>query len=121
MSAARRPLRFEDVRALAAALPGVEEGTSYGTPALKVRKRTFARVWEDGATLVLRVPFAVRDHLLAAAPAAFFVTPHYHGHPVVLVRLDAVTADALAPLLEEGWRQVAPKALRRGREVAPPP
>jgi hypothetical protein len=31
------PVTWETVRQLALALPGVEEGTSYGTPALKVR------------------------------------------------------------------------------------
>jgi hypothetical protein len=107
------PLTFADVAALAARLPGVEQGTSYGTPALKVRDKGFARMWEDGTTLVLKVPFAVRDHLLATSPAAFFVTPHYHGYPAVLVRLAAVDAERLAPLLEEAWRQVAPKRLVR--------
>jgi hypothetical protein len=109
-------LRFEDVRALAAVLPGVTVGTSYRTPALKVRDKSFARMWEDGETLVLKVPFVVRDHLLAAAPATYFVTEHYRGYPAVLVRLAAVEPAALAPLLEEAWRQVAPRRLVRELE-----
>lgn len=104
---------FPDVCALCAALPGVVVGTSYGTPALKVGDRTFARLWEDGTTLVLKVPVAVRDHLLASEPARYFVTDHYRGHPAVLVRLPAADATTLAPLLEEAWRQVAPKRLLR--------
>ena len=32
-------LCYEDVREMALALPGVEEGTSCGTPALKLGKR----------------------------------------------------------------------------------
>lgn len=110
------PLRFDDVVALARALPGVEVGTSYGTPALKVNGKLMARLWEDGTTLVLKVPFVVRDHLLASAPATFFVTDHYRGYPIVLVHLDAVDAATLGPLLEEAWRQVATKRLRRERE-----
>ena len=66
-----RPLKFSDVCALAATLPGVEVGTSYGTPAHKVRDKAFLRLWEDGTTLVLKVPFAVRDHLLATAPDTY--------------------------------------------------
>ena len=66
--ARRSALTFDDVSNLAAALPGVEVGTSYGTPALKVRDKGFAWLWEDGTTLVLKVPFVVRDHLLATAP-----------------------------------------------------
>ena len=114
---APRPLAFADVCALAAALPGVEVGTSYGTPALKVRDTAFARLWEDGTTLVLKVPFAVRDHLLASAPATYFVTDHYRGYPAVLVRLTAADAAGLAPLLEEAWRQVAPKRMLREYEA----
>ena len=106
-------LQFGDVRALAAGLPGVEVGTSYGTLALKVGGKAFARLWEDGATLVLKVPFAVRDHLLLSAPATYFLTDHYRGYPAVLVRLAAAEAAELAPLLEEAWRQVAPKRMLR--------
>lgn len=115
----RRPrtLVFNDVCALAEALPGAEVGTSYGTPALKVRDKSFCRLWEDGTTLVLKVPFAVRDHLLATAPETYFVTDHYRGYPAVLVRLAATNAVDLLPLLEEAWRQVAPKRMRRAFEA----
>ena len=41
----RKPLRFADVCALAAALPEAAVGTSYGTPALTVRGKAFARLW----------------------------------------------------------------------------
>ena len=116
-SRASRPLTFADVRALAAVLPGVEVGTSYGTPALKVRGKTLARLWEDGTTLVLKVPFTVRDHLLVSAPATYFVTDHYRGYPAVLVRLAAAEAAGLAPLLEEAWRQVAPKRVLQEYEA----
>ena len=113
----RVTLQFADVRALAAPLPGVEVGTSYGTPALKAGGKAFARLWEDGTTLVLKVPFAVRDHLLATAPGTYFVTDHYRGYPAVLVRLAAADVAELAPLLEEAWRQVAPKRMVRAHEA----
>jgi hypothetical protein len=71
----------------------------------------FARLWEDGATLVLKVPDAVRDHLLATAPGTYFVTDHYRGYPAVLVRLPVADRKQLQLLLEEAWRQVAPKRL----------
>jgi hypothetical protein len=38
---------FDDVRKIALAWPEVEDGTSYGTPALKVRKKLLARLKED--------------------------------------------------------------------------
>lgn len=131
MSPARRPSRpltFEDVHALAAALPAVEPGTSYGTPALVVKGKAFVRLREDGETLVLKVPFAVRDHLLATVPDTCFTTDHYRGYPTVLARLAQADAAMLAPLLEEAWRQVAPKTLVRAHDergtdasTSPPP
>jgi hypothetical protein len=39
---------FDDVRTIALAWPEVEDGTSYDTPALKVRKKMLARLKEDG-------------------------------------------------------------------------
>ena len=36
-------MTFDDVRKIALAWPEVEDGTSYGTPALKVRKKLLAR------------------------------------------------------------------------------
>ena len=40
---------FETVRKIALSFPGVEEGTSFGTPAFRVRKKFLARLREDGA------------------------------------------------------------------------
>jgi hypothetical protein len=110
----RRPagLDFDAVARLAQRLPEVEVGTSYGTPALKVKKKLFARLWEDGETLVLKLSFVVRDHLIASEPDVFFLTDHYRNYPYVLVRLPRVTKAKLAPLLEESWRQVAPTRLQ---------
>ena len=39
----------------------------------------------------------------------FFTTPHYDGYPVVLVRLDVVSEQQLAELVEDAWRTQAPK------------
>ena len=109
MTPRRAPLLFDDIVALASALAGVEVGTRYGTPALKVKGKLVARLWEDGTTLVLKVPFEVRDHLMAKAPTTYFLTDHYKGYPCVLVKLDAVREAELQQLLEEAWRFVTRK------------
>ena len=44
---------WETVERLGSELPEVEAGTSYRTPALKVRGKMFARLREDGETLVV--------------------------------------------------------------------
>jgi hypothetical protein len=99
------------LRELALALPGVEEGTSYGTVAFRVRGRLLARLREDGESLVVRVEMDERDLLIESDPAVFFTTDHYRGYPSVLVRLSKIRAGALRALLAQAWRRSAPKRL----------
>jgi hypothetical protein len=89
----------------------VEDGTSYGTAALKVRGKLLARVHQTMDCLVLRVDFLDRQILLQSAPEAFFITDHYRDYPWVLVRFSAVLEAALPDLIERAWRLVAPRAL----------
>jgi len=109
---------FEAVKALAADLPEVEEGTSYGTPALKVRDKMFARLREDGETLVVWTDFLEREALIQGDPDTFFITPHYEDYPLVLIALERVDAVELRELLIESWRQRAPKRLLRAYDEA---
>ena len=95
------------VRRLALALPGAEEGTSYGTPAWRVRGELFARLHQNGEDLVVRADHDQRDALMAADPKAFHITDHYTGSEMMLVRLSAVSKDALGELLEASWRHGA--------------
>jgi len=109
------PVPFETVRQLALALPEAEEGTSYGTPAFKIRGKLFARLREDGETLVLKISFDTREILMKADPEIFYLTDHYRGYPTVLVRLPRIEADQLREVLEEAWRFNAPKRLAAAR------
>lgn len=111
----------EVIRELARHLPDVEEGTSYGTPALKVRGKLFARLKEDGETLVLRTDAFERTHLMHEDPRTFFITDHYREYPWVLVRLDTVSKEQLRALLEGAWRRVAPKKLAASYDAASKP
>jgi hypothetical protein len=109
------------LRRLALALPAAEEGTSYGTPCWRVRRTFFARLREDGESVVVKVDPGEGEILLAAEPEVFFVTPHYHGYPLVLVRLAAIEEDELAEVLAESWRRAAPAKLLRAYDEAHPP
>src|SRR3954447_24730567 len=101
---------WDDVLASAAGLPGVEVGTSYGTPSLKVRGKFLCRLRTNPDALVVRViDLADREALLKGQPDVFFTTPHYDGSPAVLVRLEAVEPAQLAELIEDAWRVQAPK------------
>jgi hypothetical protein len=113
---------FEKLRALLFALPGVEEGTCWGTPAYRVRNRLLARLHEDGETLVLKC--ADREALIEADPKVFYVTRHYQNYPWVLVRLAQAREASLGELIEQAWRGAASakqiKLFESGGYVAPP-
>ncbi|HLZ65383.1 MAG TPA: MmcQ/YjbR family DNA-binding protein [Aliidongia sp.] len=102
---------WADLRSLILQFPGVEEGTSYGTPAFKVRGKLLTRLNEDGVSLVVKVGLDERAHLMAIDRDNFYITPHYKDWPAMLVRLDGVPIDILRRLLEETWRAAAPKKL----------
>jgi len=101
---------WEDVVAIGTRFPGVEVTTSYGTPSMRIRKKFMCRLRTDPDALVVRVAdMGERAALLQGQPEAFFTTPHYDGHPFVLVRLDAVDPGELTELVEEAWRLGASK------------
>ncbi len=109
-------ISYDEVRELARNLPAVEEGTSYGTPALKIRGKLLARLKEDGQTLVLRTTLADRTRLLAAAPNVFYLTDHYVNYPMILIRLPQIDRAFLRELLAEAWRLTAPARLVTNHE-----
>src|SRR5262249_44476870 len=88
---------------------------------LKAGGKLMARLREDGETLVVRVDPDARDLLLRSDPETFFLTDHYAGHPWVLVRLPRVRPAALATLLEEAFRLVAPPRLLSALRAKPAP
>lgn len=85
---------------------GVEESTSYGTPALKVRGKLLVRLREDGETLVLITTFVDRDLLLRDKPRTFFIEEHYRNYPAILTRLTRVGPNQLRDMIEAAWLRV---------------
>ena len=96
---AARKLSLADIRAVAKRLSDLEEGTSYGTPAWRHRRRFLARLHQDGESIVLNVGADARDHLMQADPETFFITAHYRGGTMVLARLDRLSRADLKKLL----------------------
>lgn len=99
-------------RRLVLALPGMEEGTSYGMPSFKLAGKFFARLRDGDTVLVIHVrSFEERDSLLEHEAAAFFTTDHYRNYPTVLVRLERVSERLLKQVLADAWRRGAPRRL----------
>jgi hypothetical protein len=108
---------FSTVRSLALALPGVEESTTYGTAAFKwnghlIACRAINRSAEPDS-LVVCVPIADRDELIATDPGVYYLTDHYVSGACVLVRLRRIHRDALSGLLRLSWQFVSAKKERR--------
>ena len=115
-------ISFDTVRKIAAGLPEVEEGTAWGSPALKVRGNLLACVPTNRAaepdSLVVCIDFEQRAGLLAEDPETYYLPDHYVNYPSVLVRLSRIHPDALRDLLKGAWRFVSAKKARRGRRTA---
>ena len=97
------------VRKLIKALPGTQEGTSYGTPAWKTSRKLIVRMLEDGKSMVVKIDRDDRELLVKAKPEVFSVTPHYQNYPWVVIVLAKVDKEDLGGLLVEAWRDVAPR------------
>lgn len=117
---------FDDVRRLALALPGAEEGTTRGDLAWKVGGKLF--VWErplrgtdraalgdaapDGPILGARVEHEMAKlALIDEDPEVFFTTPHFDGYPAILVRLERIGLAALEEVVTTAWLVRAPRRL----------
>ncbi|HEX7254514.1 MAG TPA: MmcQ/YjbR family DNA-binding protein [Gaiellaceae bacterium] len=100
-------MEWDEVRELALALADAEETTSWGHPSFKVRGKWFAGMSphrEAEGALVIRCDPDERPLMLAGEPELFYVTPHYENYPrVVLVRLEAATAENLRDRIEDSW------------------
>ena len=103
-------MTFDDIRKFALLWDEVEDGTSYGTPALKVRKKLLARLREDHNSLVMfGIPHDEREMLIESQPRVFYFTDHYRDYPMVLVRLSKARRTSIGPLLRRHWRTLASK------------
>jgi hypothetical protein len=119
-----RRITFDTVREIGLGLPDVEEGTIYGSPALKVRGKLLTCLAINKSaepdSLAVRIDFEQRAELISADPSIYYLTDHYVDHPVVLVRLSRIHLDALRDLLDAAWRFVSEKAAGSQRPYRSP-
>lgn len=118
---------LDDIRAVAATLPGSEEKQTTGGAAWFVRRKLYA--WEChpwpsipddmraiiAAELVVGVKVADALDALALremAPDVFLRRTTGWGEPKVAFRMAAIDLDHLAELVTDAWRVQAPKYLR---------
>ena len=100
---------YEYLRKLLLVLPGVTEKMCFGTPAFYVNKKIFARIREDGETLVLGT--RERDKWMQAKPDVYYITDHYLNYDYMLVNMEKADPDELKILLITAWRNRATQKL----------
>jgi hypothetical protein len=67
-----------------------------------------------GAILAVRtVDVGAKEALVADEPERFFTTPHFNGHPSVLVRLSHIRVGELRELIEEAWLIRVPRKVAK--------
>ena len=108
---AKNRVDFETVRQIGLALPGVEESTAYGSPALKLRGKLLACIPAHRS--------AEPGSLVVGAPGISYVTDHYMPYESVLVRLSQINRDALRDLLGVAYKFVSRKVTNRSRMRKP--
>jgi hypothetical protein len=107
---------LEFIRNAVKDLPGIDERPCYATPAFYAGKKLFARLKEDGETLVIQT--YEREKWMEADPATFFVTDHYLNYDYMLVSLATVSPNDLTKLLTIAWSNRATNKLINEYEAA---
>jgi hypothetical protein len=105
---------FETVKTIAMSLPGAYERTSYNMPAFYVGKKLFARLREDGFSLVVNASDLDRLALSQMDPSIFSIPEHYRNYEMMVIDLSNLHPEELERLLIESWRRVAPRKLLDG-------
>ncbi len=106
---------WEKVAGIANSLPAVREELLHGTPAFYVDKKFFARLKEDGLTLV--VYNNEREEWIESDPDTFFFTDHYKNYAILLVDLKKVSKTDLQKLVINSWRIRAPKKILKAYDT----
>jgi hypothetical protein len=115
---------WDDVRALALAMPGAEEFVTRGDLAWRTRPSGKLFVWErplrkpdlaeTGPQLGPIAGVRVTDEgeklaLIASDPDVFFTIHHFDGYSAVLLHLDRISHERLGEVIVDSWIAVAPK------------
>jgi hypothetical protein len=109
------------VRRICQSMPECSEKLSHGEPTFFVRKKVFVMFannhHDDGHVAVwIPVPTGMQPLLIEDAPDTFFRPPYVGVKGWVGVELANIGDDALAPLIRDAWKLVAPTTLRASFE-----
>lgn len=117
------PLTLAAALRIGLTFPGVEESTSFGSPALKVNGQMMACVpthkSAEPNSLLVRVDRHERDAMIAEDPALYYAPEHYLGYDGVLIRLAHCTPELAHDLLAMAHRFSTRKLARKSAPRKP--
>ena len=104
------------LRSICLVLPEANEELMRRGPSYRVADKIFAleRPWNDGLALWCKVPEGLREILLQAEPARFFIPPYFGAKGWIGVGLDeAADWREVEAFIRRSYRLVAPKRLAK--------
>lgn len=101
----------ERLRAVALALPGVDERETWGKPTFRVADRLFLTLGSDGSSATMKATPDDQAALIFAEPAVFSVAAYLGRHGWITVRLDRCDPDEVVDMVVDAWHQRAPRRL----------
>jgi len=104
---------FELARRAAGSLPGVEERITATGPEFRIGPKLLAWLDEDGVSLLVHIGADERGMLTEAEPRTFSDAVGRRGRTAMRVHLAYVDVGSLKRILEQSWRERAPKRLQR--------
>ncbi|MEV0719351.1 hypothetical protein [Asanoa sp. NPDC050611] len=106
-------ITLADIRGWALAMPEVVEKPHFRLPGFRVADRLLVHLEKGDGHAIVCVGQAEAAALAAERPHVYDVVTREHGRIFVGVRVDlaAVEAGAMRRVIEQGWRNRAPKRL----------
>ena len=104
---------FDDVRAIAMALPEVEQHVTWGTDVnFRVRNKMFVIGGEGAEHVSVKASITAQAELIDLDPETFKSAPYVGRFGWVTVDLSRVDPGIFEGLLRDAWRSTAPAKLR---------
>jgi hypothetical protein len=115
------PISRKEGWKIALAFPGAEEVLWFKKPAVFLHGQFLTKVHDKEEAMTFRVSsMEMRDMMLEAEPALFYITDHYRNFPFILARLNALTPKILKELVAGRAAQLAETADRGAKRKRPP-
>jgi hypothetical protein len=111
-------VKASQLRRTALSFPEAEEIETWGEATFRVRGKMFCILGSDGLRASVKATPEQQAELLSVAPAVYSFAPYVGRHGWVLIQVPLADAGEVAELLEEGWRQTAPKRVVKAFDAA---